>query len=149
MRKKEKTIFTYLIIIITVIANVQTANAQTADELAIRQLLAKQSAGWNRGNLEEYMKGYWESDSLVFIGKSGPKYGYKTTLENYKKSYPDTATMGKLAFDLLQVKPLSPEYYSVMGKWHLQRSIGNVEGYFTLLLKKLKNEWVIVSDHSS
>ena len=148
MRKKKKSIFTCLIIIIA-IANGQIATAQTADEVAIRQLLAKQSAGWNRGSIDEYMKGYWQSDSLVFIGKSGPKYGYKTTLENYKKSYPDTASMGKLAFDLLQVKPLSPDYYYILGKWHLQRTVGNVEGYFTLLIRKIKNEWVIVSDHSS
>jgi hypothetical protein len=59
----------------------------------------------------------WTS-SLVFIGKNGPKYGYNTTFENYKKSYPDTAAMGKLSFDLLQLKKLSTEYYFVIGKWH-------------------------------
>jgi hypothetical protein len=95
------------------------------------------------------MNAYWESDSLLFIGKSGPKYGYKTTLENYQKNYPDTAAMGKLSFDIMQIKRLSVLYFFVVGKWHLQRSIGNLEGYYTVLLKKVKGKWVIVADHSS
>jgi hypothetical protein len=95
------------------------------------------------------MKGYWQSDSLLFIGKNGPKYGYRTTLENYKQRYPDTSAMGKLSFDILQVKRLSVLYFFVVGKWHLDRSIGNIEGHFTLLMRKLKGQWVIVADHSS
>lgn len=123
--------------------------AQTKDETAIRQVLSEQSKAWNKGDIDNYMKGYWNSDSLVFIGKNGPKYGYRTTLQNYKKSYPDTSAMGKLTFNLLQVKPLSPIYYSVIGEWHLQRTIGDLQGYFTLLFKKINNKWVIVMDHSS
>jgi ketosteroid isomerase-like protein len=122
---------------------------QNKDELAIKAVLDEQTKAWNKGDLQSFMNGYWESDSLVFIGKSGPKYGYKTTLENYKKSYPDTAAMGKLKFDILQVKRLSIIYFFVVGKWHLQRSIGDVEGHFTLLFKKVKTKWVIVADHSS
>ncbi len=70
--------------------------SQTKDEQAIKALLDEQTKAWNTGNLEGFMKGYWESDSLLFIGKGGPKYGYQTTLENYRKSYPDTIAMGKL-----------------------------------------------------
>ena len=95
------------------------------------------------------MKGYWENDSLMFIGKSGVTYGYKNTLENYKKNYPDTAAMGKLTFTLIQVKRLSPEYYHVTGKWHLKRTIGDIGGHYTLLFRKIKGQWVIISDHSS
>jgi ketosteroid isomerase-like protein len=123
--------------------------AQNKDELAIKALLNEQTKAWNNGDLESFMKGYWESDSLLFIGKSGAKYGYKTTLENYKKGYPDTAAMGKLRFDILQIKRLSVIYFFVVGKWHLQRTIGDLEGHYTLLIKKVKNKWVIVADHSS
>ncbi|HEY2727297.1 MAG TPA: DUF4440 domain-containing protein, partial [Parafilimonas sp.] len=76
-------------------------------------------------------------------------YGWRTTLENYKKHYPDTATMGKLAFNLINLKKLSPEYYFVIGAWHLTRSIGDIGGYFTLLFKKINGRWVIVVDHTS
>jgi ketosteroid isomerase-like protein len=123
--------------------------SQNKDELAIKALLDEQTKAWNKGDLESFMKGYWESDSLLFIGKSGPKYGYKTTLENYKKGYPDAAAMGKLSFDILQIKRLSVIYFYAVGKWHLQRTIGDLEGHYTLLIKKVKNKWVIVADHSS
>ncbi len=125
------------------------AVAQNKDEQAIRSVLQKQTEAWNRGDIKNFMNGYWENDSLLFIGKSGPKYGYETTLKNYEKGYPDTASMGKLAFQILQVKKLSTEYYFVVGKWQLTRSIGDVGGHYTLLFRKIKNKWVIVADHSS
>jgi ketosteroid isomerase-like protein len=125
------------------------ATAQSIDEIAVRQVLKAQCMAWNKGDIDSYMKGYWNNDSLVFIGKNGPRYGYKTTVENYKKSYLDTAAMGKLTFDLLKLKQLSPRYYSVMGKWYLKRTVGDVAGYFTLLFKKINNKWFIIMDHSS
>ncbi len=123
--------------------------AQLKDELAIRDILSGQVIAWNNGNLQNFMQGYWQNDSLKFIGKSGITYGWKQTLENYKKNYPDTSAMGKLAFDLLEVKRLSALYFFVVGKWYLTRSIGDLNGYFTLLFKKINNKWVIVADHSS
>ncbi len=125
------------------------ATAQSKDEQTIRTLIEEQRLAWNTGDKEKFMQTYWQSDSLMFIGKSGVTYGWQKTLDNYKKGYPDTAAMGKLDFDLLEVKRLSVMYFFVVGKWHLTRSIGDVGGHFTLLLKKIKNKWVIVADHSS
>lgn len=123
--------------------------AQNADEAAIRNILASQTREWNRGNIEAFMKGYWKSDSLLFVGKNGPKYGYQTTLDNYKKGYPDTVSMGKLTFEILKVQPLAPDCYYVLGKWMLHRTVGDLGGYYTLLFRKINNEWLIVADHSS
>ena len=128
----------------------QFALSQKAtDESLVRNVLATQSAAWNKGDLEGYMQGYWKSDSLKFIGKSGITYGWQPTLDNYRKGYPDTAAMGKLSFDLLEVKRLSVMYFFVIGKWHLLRTAGNLQGHFTLLFKKINKNWVIVADHSS
>jgi ketosteroid isomerase-like protein len=125
------------------------ATAQSKDETAIRNSMNEQLAAWNNGNLDRFMQTYWQSDSLMFIGKSGITYGWKKTLDNYKKGYPDTATMGKLDFTILEVKRLSVLYFFVVGKWHLTRSVGDVGGHFTLLFKQVKNKWVIIADHSS
>ena len=119
------------------------------DETAIRQLLDDQTEAWNRGDIESFMKTYWKNDSLMFIGKSGVTYGWTNTLNNYKKNYPDTVAMGKLSFNVLSVKRLSTEYFHVVGKWYLQRSIGDLSGHYTLLIKKIKGRWVIIADHSS
>ena len=125
------------------------AFAQTKDDIIIKNILDQQTIAWNNGDIVNFMKPYWRNDSLMFIGKSGITYGWQKTMENYKKNYPDAAAMGKLDFTILQTKRLSVLYYSVVGKWHLTRTIGDVNGHFTLLFKKIKNTWVIVSDHSS
>lgn len=123
--------------------------SQTTDEIRIRSAMNEQLTAWNSGNIERFMDTYWHNDSLMFIGKSGVTYGWENTLKNYKKGYPDTAAMGKLNFDIIRTKRLSALYYSVVGKWHLTRSIGDAGGSFTLLFKKIKKKWVIVQDHSS
>ncbi len=123
--------------------------SQNKNEAAIIKMLQAQETAWNNGNLDDFMKGYWQNDSLLFIGKNGPKYGYSTTLDNYKKGYPDTVRMGKFTSTILSLKKLSKEYYFVVGKWYLKRSIGDVSGHYTLLIRKINGEWVIVADHSS
>ena len=140
-----KKIFSFLLYLFLL----NYANAQTKDELAIRNILTQQTIAWNGGDIENFMQPYWHSDSLMFIGKSGITYGWQKTLENYKKNYPDAGAMGKLDFTILQTKKLSVMYFSVIGKWHLTRTAGDIGGYFTLLFKKIKNVWVIVQDHSS
>ncbi|WP_439882368.1 YybH family protein [Pontibacter sp. MBLB2868] len=117
----------------------------------IRQVLQDQSECWNRGNLECYMQGYWKSDSLLFIGSRGLTYGWQQTLDNYRKSYPDPSAMGQLTFDLKEMRPLAPDAVLVVGKWHLEReaSKGNLEGYFSVIFKKLAAGWKVIADHSS
>ena len=125
------------------------ANGQKTERDAIVNMLHQQTKAWNKGDIETFMQTYWKNDSLMFIGKSGVTRGWQKTLDNYKRGYPDTAVMGKLAFDIIQVKKISPEYYFVVGKWMLTRSIGDLSGHYTLLLQKIKGKWVIIADHSS
>jgi hypothetical protein len=120
-----------------------------ADEVSIKSLLAAQTKAWNNGDLENFMEGYLPSDSLLFVGKSGPTYGFNNTLNNYKKGYPDTAAMGKLTFTLLTLSPIEKKHYRVLGKWELKRTKGDLSGYFTLLLQKIKGKWFVIQDHSS
>ena len=139
-----------ILLLIFLIPVVTIVSAQvTKDERAILDILNKQTESWNSGNIDAFMNGYWNSDSLMFIGKGGVTFGYKNTLNNYKKNYSDTAQMGKLFFDIITVKKLSAEYYWVVGKWFLKRSVGDIGGHYDLLFKKIKGKWVIIADHSS
>lgn len=126
-----------------------SAWSQSKDEKAIRDLMDRQSSAWNKGDLDNFMKGYWENDTLMFVGKSGITYGYKATLENYKKGYPDKTAMGELNFTLIKIDKLSSDYIFVVGKWFLKRTIGDLQGHFNLLFRKINNAWVIIVDHSS
>lgn len=112
-------------------------------------MLAAQVTEWNKGSVDGYMKGYWENDSLLFIGSKGPRYGYETTLKKYKEAYPDADHMGRLTSVITRMQQLSKDYYFIVGTWQLNRKAGDVGGSYTLLLKKIKGKWVIVCDHSS
>ena len=138
-----------LFILLLAVATGTGLRAQSVDEIAIISVLDQQMTSWNQGNLEKFMEGYWKSDSLTFIGKSGATYGYDSTLSRYKTYYPDTAAMGRLTFAILHVKQLSPTYYFVIGKYHLKRTKGDLAGHYTLLFRKINGKWKIVSDHSS
>jgi len=139
-----KNVVTFLLLLVSI-----HITAQQGEEAAIRKVLNSQTEAWNRGDIEGFMKGYWENDSLMFIGKSGITYGWINTLNNYKKGYPDTASMGKLIFNLISVKRLSKKYYHVVGKWFLKRSVGDIGGHYNLLFQKINGRWVIIADHSS
>lgn len=115
----------------------------------IKELLAKQTQAWNAGDLASFMQGYWQSDSLLFVGKNGPTYGWQRTLDNYKKSYPNAAAMGQLVFDIKEIRFLNARHAFVLGAWKLIREMDTPQGYFTLVFKKIRGNWVIVADHSS
>ncbi|MDO7852109.1 YybH family protein [Hymenobacter convexus] len=122
----------------------------TRDAAAIRQVLTTQTAAWNRGDIPGFMQGYWQSDSLVFIGRKGPTYGWQQTLTNYQKNYPDAAAMGQLDFSGLRITVLAPGAAQVVGHWHLARpTAGDVQGYFLLVLRRFGKEWKVVADHTN
>lgn len=119
------------------------------DKVAILKTLQDQQDAWNEGNTEKFMEGYWKSDSLQFIASKAINFGWQTTLDNYKMNYPDTVAMGKLRFEILKVNPVSADAAYLTGKFFLKRSMGDVDGIFTLVLRKIEGQWVVVYDHTS
>jgi ketosteroid isomerase-like protein len=139
-------LFTIFLIAITITAHAQTDQ----DKKEILATLNRQVSDWNQGNIKSFMNGYWESDSLMFVGKTGVTYGYEATYQGYLKRYPDLATMGKLKFTYINFSFPGPGVAFVVGKFHLTRpEKGDLEGHYTLLWKKIKGKWVIICDHTS
>lgn len=122
--------------------------SQTKITKEITTLINKQQLAWNEGNINEFMKYYWNNDSLIFIGSKGITYGWQNTLNNYKKNYPNKEAMGILSFTIIKVDELSKNSVYVIGKWELKKD-KPAGGHFTLLWKKISKNWVIVSDHTS
>ena len=139
----------FFLLCLLLLLNFSKLSAQANFTESVRNIMQAQTQAWNKGNIAEFMQGYWNSDSLLFVGKNGPVYGYTTTLENYKKNYPDTVVMGKLQFNLLSIQQISPTHGFVLGKFLLTRKIGNASGYFTLWLRKIDGKWLIIADHTS
>lgn len=138
----KKLVFCCLFMTITYCCSAQ-------DKQAIAKVMHQQQVDWSNGDLDGFMQSYWKSDSLVFISKRGPTYGWQQALDNYKKGYPDKAAMGKLTFRLDKIELLSKTDAFVMGAWSLTRAGDAPGGYFTLWFKKINGRWVIVCDHTS
>ena len=122
---------------------------QNNEEKRILEILDKQTKCWNQADVGCFMEGYWKSESLKFIGATGVTYGWQNSLDGYKTRYPDVQAMGKLDFDIIELTPLAANIYMVVGKFILSREIGDLEGYFSLIWKKIDGDWVIISDHTS
>lgn len=150
--KKIKTIALFILLFAGYFSFAQNSvktEINYSDIQEIEKILDMQTKAWNEGDIEKFMEGYWNSDSLSFVGKSGVTKGWKATLERYKKTYPDKAAMGKLTFTLISKEKLGVENYLVIGKWHLRREKDEVGGHFSLIWKKIKGKWYIISDHTS
>lgn len=119
------------------------------DSLGIMNVMSLQQDAWNNGDIDSFMQGYLKSEELVFSGKSGPIYGWENTRKRYYSSYPNTQIMGKLNFTVKKIRSISLNSAYLIGEYYLKRSTEDSYGYFTLLWKKVDDNWLIVSDHTS
>ena len=137
-----------LLIPLSLLITVQLFAQNDKDFEKVKSILATQVEAWNNGDIDEFMEYYWKSDNLQFIGSSGITYGWQSTLDRYKKRYPDLQAMGKLSFDIIQVDKRSKKVITLVGKFHLKREIGDLDGIFLLVWKKIKGKWKIVVDQT-
>lgn len=128
------------------------AFAQTKDEkakIAIRAVLDEQVAAWNKGDIDGFMKGYWNSPDMTFVSGNNVTKGWQPTLERYKTSYNTRAKMGVLSFSELETTVLGKESAVVLGRFTLERETDKPTGMFTLTFRKFKDGWKIILDHTS
>jgi len=125
----------------------ETSNADTASE--IRAVLTAQQEAWNRGDIEEFMNGYWRSEETVFVSGDEVTHGWQKVLDRYKRNYSDRTKMGTLTFSDLEITPLGDESAVVLGRWKLERRKDQPHGRFTLIFRRFPDGWKIVHDHTS
>ena len=140
----------FLIIFLFVVTLSFTAPGQTSKiESNIRAVMNDQVAAWNRGDIDGFMRGYWNSEKLTFVSGANVTRGWQPTLDRYKKNYDSRAKMGTLAFSDMEITVLSKDAAVVLGNWSLAREKDNPHGKFTLVFRKFKDGWRIVQDHTS
>jgi beta-aspartyl-peptidase (threonine type) len=117
---------------------------------AILRVLDDQANAWNRGDLEGFMEGYWESPELVFTSGGRVQRGWQTTLDRYRATYGSgTDTMGRLSFFDVEIHPAGDSSAWVLGRWALDREGQDLGGVFTLVFRRFGSHWLIVHDHTS
>jgi D-alanyl-D-alanine carboxypeptidase len=126
------------------------AQKNKKDQTAIMANFAEQERSWSAHDLEAYVKAYHQSSETKAIGSKGVTYGVDNILANYKKNY-TAENMGRLFFDNYILEKLSPKCYYVIGRFNLDYGKDNDlrQGHFSVIMKKINGEWLIVSDHSS
>jgi len=139
--------FIFLLISCGTHQNTNEDNLETVKS-AIQKVMSDQEIAWSNHNFEGFMDGYWKSDSLKFYGSNGLTKGWHKTLDNYKKGYPSKAESGTLKFIINDISKIEGNSYWVMGEYHLKRSIGNANGVFMIIFKKINGQWKIVADMS-
>ena len=115
----------------------------------IKKIFFQQEKDWNNGDIDAFMKAYWNSEDLQFGGAGGITRGWQQTLERYKSNYPDRAIMGKLTFQIKDMTQHSKSVASLTGSWELERKDDRPGGHFLLIWRKIEGEWKIVVDHTS
>jgi ketosteroid isomerase-like protein len=115
----------------------------------IQKVLDAQQIAWNRGNVTEFLQGYWRSPELTFSGTGGITRGWDQVLSRYQKNYPNAAAMGKLQFSDLEFRFLGENSALVLGNWQLAREKDEIGGVFTLVWQKFPEGWRIIHDHTS
>jgi hypothetical protein len=140
-----------LILLLCLISSFNSFSQTTEEDEkdAIMAVLKAQRIAWSNNNIEEFMEGYWKSDSLKFYGSNGVTYGWENTLERYQKSYPTEDHTGKLSFKINDITKISEGAYYVLGEYHLKREVGNADGIFMLVFKQINGEWKIIADTSN
>ena len=141
-----------LIGLILIFVVVGTTFAQSKDEKIkadVRKVMDEQVAAWNNGDIEGFMKGYWNSPQMTFVSGNNVTKGWQPTLDRYKKSYDSRAKMGVLSFSDLEIIVTSKDSAVVLGRFTLVRDADKPTGMFTLNFRKFKDGWKIILDHTS
>ena len=140
-------IFTLLFLCLAVTVSAQTKDEKT--KAAIKKVMDDQSADWNRGDIEGFMEGYWNSPQMMFVSGDSMTKGWQPTLERYKKTYDSREKMGVLSFSELEITLTGKDSAVVFGRFTLERKNDKPTGLFTLNFRKFKDGWKIILDHTS
>lgn len=122
--------------------------SETEDIAAIRSIIAEQEEAWSNHDLEGFMQGYWKSDSLTYYSGGKITQGWQTTLDNYKKKYPTVKEIGELSFQIDNINKINEDAYWVMGQYFLSREVGDTNGTFMIIFKRINGKWKIIGDSS-
>jgi dienelactone hydrolase len=142
-----------------------------ADKNAIHAVMSQQQTAWNSGDIAGFMDGYARSPALRFASGDTITRGWQATFDRYRKNYSQRGEngkkpMGRLAFELLEIRHPAPDFATVFGAWRLDtahqatnKAAGKAEamvenkpsphGLFTLFWQKHDGRWRIVADHTS
>jgi len=106
---------------------------------------------YNNGNLDGYLEAYADSEQTRYVSGSDVLLGK----ERIKELVHSRGPQGILSLDTLQIDVITEQNAICFGQYILQlnntqdKNMEYHKGCFTVHLRKLNDQWKIVSDHSS
>lgn len=136
---------------VAALAGEPRAQGPDPEVAAIKAVLDRQEADWNRGDLDAFLEGYWHSPRLVFQSGGDRNDGFDAMRERYRRRYKaEGKAMGKVTFSRVEIQTLGPDAAFVRGAWKLDFPDGKKPGgLYTLIFRKFPDGWKIVHDHTS
>ena len=125
------------------------ATVARTEEQAIRAVIARMEAAWNRGDFRGYMEGFANPD-VVFVSKGRFQSGWQGTLDHYVRDYGGSVERrGTLHFFDIRVEMLGPDAAQLISRYTLKRPGAAQDGINTRLMRKRHGKWVIALNHVS
>jgi len=136
-----------LILLFLVVFSMKFSLAADIDD-EVLEVLVKQKAAWNQGDIDGFMEFYWKSEELTFQSGSTRMMGWDALRARYDKNY-SGLNMGVLQFEDILINILSEDLVIVLGRWEVKQTNETVGGLFTLILQRKPEGWRIIHDHTS
>ena len=119
------------------------------EEEAIREVIARMQAAWNRGDFRGYMEGFANPD-VVFVSRGRIQRDWHATLDHYIADYGGApGSQGELTFSNIRIEMLAPDAAQLISDYNLVRAAGSQVGVNTRLMRKRGSQWVIALNHVS
>ncbi len=116
----------------------------------VQDMLARQAAAWNRGDLEGFMSAYERSPATTYIGAPGLVNGFDAIQRRYEPYFGPGAERDSLTFADVVARELDPRFGIATARYVLSRGDEVTStGPFTLVLVRGEGAWRIVHDQSA
>jgi hypothetical protein len=115
-------------------------------------VLDEQIVAWNRGDLEGFMAGYWNSPDFVYLSNKQVVRGWQTVLDRYRQIFKSLGEgqMGMLELQDTQITLLGKKAALVWGTYRVVNPDGKQRGgLYTLVMRKFPAGWRTVYDRTS
>ncbi|HEX9956028.1 MAG TPA: nuclear transport factor 2 family protein [Fibrella sp.] len=117
-------------------------------ETQILKALDSTSAGWNRGNLQQYLSAY--TPDAQEMGPNGPRGGVEVIENTMKNGFWKTGRpLQVLRYEHVKVRLLGKSNAFVTGQYVLSGGDKpDRTGWFTTVWEKTQDGWRMIFDHS-
>jgi uncharacterized protein (TIGR02246 family) len=126
----------------------QSTEKPKTPEAEIRATLESTAAGWNSGDLAQYLAAY--TDSATEMLSTGPAGGRSAIEKTMREGFWKTGRpVQKLHYENLEVRMLGRDHALVTGQFILSGAERpDRTGWFTTVWQRTKDGWRMIHDHS-